>query len=68
MIYYYLLEDGTYISTTDTIHWGGNGNHIEEIYCDQMVIDSYSPDRLDERISDNEWTWILLKAKPIKIN
>jgi len=68
MIYYYLLEDGTYLSTNDTIHWGLGEVYIEEIYCEQMVIDSYKANRLDERISDQEWAWILLKAKPIKIN
>lgn len=65
MIYYYLLDDGTYLSTVDTIHWGGIGNFVEEIYCNQMVIDSNDLHRLDNRLSDQEWAWILLKAKSI---
>lgn len=69
MIFYYLLDDGTYISTTDTIDYrASKGKFIEEIYCRQLVIDSHKLERIDERISDQEWAWILLKAKPIRIN
>jgi len=69
MIFYYLLDDGTYMSTTDSIDYRvGRGQYIEEIYCDQRIIDSSNSHRLDERLSDKEWAWILLKAVPIKIN
>jgi len=69
MKFYYLLSDGTYISTADSIDYRvGAGQYIEEIYCNQLVIDSYKLDRVDERLSDKEWTWILLKAVAIKIN
>jgi hypothetical protein len=69
MRFYYLLSNGTYISTTDSIDYRASGSqYIEEIYCNQLVIDSSNSDRLDERLSDKEWAWILLKAIPIKIN
>jgi hypothetical protein len=57
------------MSTTDSIDYRvGRGQYIEEIYCDQRIIDSSNSHRLDERLSDKEWAWILLKAVPIKIN
>ena len=69
MIFYYLLDNGTYMSTTESMDYRvGSGQYIEEIYCNQRVIDSSNSHRLDERLSDKEWAWILLKAVPIKIN
>lgn len=69
MKFYYLLSDGTYISTADSIDYrASGGQYIEEIYCNQLVIDSANSDRLDKRLSDKEWAWILLKAVLIKIN
>ena len=69
MIFYYLLDNGTYMSTTDSIDYRvGHGQYIEEIYCNQRIIDSSNSHRLDELLSDREWAWILLKAVPIKIN
>ena len=69
MNYYYKLDDGTYISTNYFVDYRvGHGKYIEEIYWKQTVIDSCDPSRMDNILSDQEWAWILLKAKSIEIN